>query len=104
MLNKLYADFKRGDDFYQISNNYRSSDLGEYYFIFDESVVKSGKVQALITDSDENGIPLNRPYIDVKSDDLFYYPITIGQMGLSYSIHLNSKLLFMNCQSQKFNF
>jgi len=91
MLNKLYADFKRGDDFYQISENYQSPDLGEYYFIFDESVVKSGKVQALITDSDENGIPLNRPYIDVKSDDLFYYPITIGQMGLSvFQTYLNT--------------
>ena len=91
MAKKLYADFKRGDDFYQISENYQSPELGEYYFIFDESVVKSGKVQALITESDENGIPLNRPYIDVKSDDLFYYPITIGQMGLSvFQTYLNT--------------
>ncbi|MBT6469791.1 MAG: hypothetical protein HOK52_00850, partial [Candidatus Marinimicrobia bacterium] len=91
MIRKLCANFRRGASFYQISNNCDSSELGEYYFIFDEAIVKSGKVQSLITESDENGIPLNRPYIDVKSDDLFYYPITIGQMGLSvFQTYLNT--------------
>ncbi len=91
-MKKIIADFKRGSDFYEISSDVNSSQLGEYYFIFDENIVRSRKVQSLIADYDENGIPLNRPYIDVLSSELVYYPITIGQVGLSvFHTYLNTK-------------
>tara|TARA_Y100000590_G_scaffold470290_1_gene663365 strand:+ start:2669 stop:3664 length:996 start_codon:yes stop_codon:yes gene_type:complete len=83
MLNKLYKDLTRGKDFYSIAEDVHSQELGNYYFVFDESRVRAGKDQALITDFDENGIPLNKPYVDVDSDKLIYFPISIGQMGLS---------------------
>jgi hypothetical protein len=83
MFKKVVEDFNRGSDFYEISDDFDSPKLGEYYLLFDEDVVRSRKVQSLIADYDENGIPLNRPYIDVSSDGLVYYPITIGQVGLS---------------------
>jgi hypothetical protein len=83
MLNKLYRDLTRGKNFYTIAKEVHSQELGEYYFVFDEARVRSGKDQALITDFDENGIPLNKTYVDVESDKLIYFPISIGQMGLS---------------------
>lgn len=83
MLNKLYRDLTRGKNFYTIAQEVHSQELGEYYFVFDEARVRSGKDQALITDFDENGIPLNKTYVDVESDKLIYFPISIGQMGLS---------------------
>ena len=92
MLKKVLADFNRGSDFYKISNDMTSTKLGEYYLIFEESVVRLGKVQSLITDYDSNGIPMNRPYIDVLSSESVYYPITIGQVGLSvFHTYLNSQ-------------
>ena len=61
-----------------------SSQLEEYYLIFEKNIVGSWrKVQSLIAKYDENGIPLNRPYIDGSSSELVYYPITIVQLGLS---------------------
>jgi hypothetical protein len=37
----------------------------------------------LLKQFDENGIPLNSTYIDVKTPRLHYYPISIGQFGLA---------------------
>ena len=92
MLNKLYKDLTRGKNFYSIADDVHSQQLREYYFVFDESRVRTGKDQALITDFDENGIPLNKTYIDVDSKGLIYFPISIGQMGLSvFHTYLNSK-------------
>lgn len=83
MAKKLWRDLTRGKDFYPISSETHSKKLGEYYFVFDEIRVRTGKDQALITSFDKNGIPLNKTYIDVESDHLVYFPISIGQMGLS---------------------
>jgi len=83
MLNKLYQDLTRGKNFYSIAGDVHSQKLGEYYFLFDEARVRTGKDQALIADFDEDGIPLNKTYVDVESDKLIYFPISIGQMGLS---------------------
>ena len=92
MFKKVIEDFRRGSNFYKISKDMNSTILGEYYIIFDEKIVRSGKVQSLITDYDSNGIPLNRSYIDVDNKNLIYYPITIGQVGLSvFHTYLNSK-------------
>ena len=95
MLNKLYQDLGRGKDFYPIAKEVQSQILHEYYLIFDETRVKTGKDQALITDFDQNGIPLNKTYIDVESDELIYFPISIGQLGLAiYHTYLNTKSEF----------
>ena len=83
MLKKLIVDITRGDDFYIISKEIHENKLGTYYFIFDEQSVRGGKDQALITSFDEDGIPLNNTYIDVESDKLVYFPISIGQLGLA---------------------
>ncbi|MFH1852170.1 MAG: D-glucuronyl C5-epimerase family protein [Candidatus Neomarinimicrobiota bacterium] len=91
MLHKLIWDIKRGDNFYPIGADFRSTELGEYYFVFDEGRVRHGKDQALITDFDENGIPLNSTYIDVAEKRLIYFPISIGQLGLAvYHSYLHS--------------
>lgn len=92
MAKKLYQDLTRGKNFYAISEDVKSKILGEYYLVFDEQRVRTGKDQALITDFDEDGIPLNKTYIDVESDQLVYFPISIGQMGLSvFHTYLNTK-------------
>jgi len=83
MLNKLYWDLTRGKEFYSLSSDVSSSKLREYYILFDERRVRAGKDQALITEFDENGIPLNKTYIDVDSEELVYFPISIGQLGLA---------------------
>jgi hypothetical protein len=75
---------------YRISTNLHS-DILEYPFIFNEKEISSGKKQRLIHSFDEDGIPLIKSYIDVQDDDLHYYPITIGQVGLSvYQTYLAS--------------
>ncbi|MCH8011917.1 MAG: hypothetical protein IIA61_08235 [Candidatus Marinimicrobia bacterium] len=92
MLNKLIWDFKRGKIFYRIADVVSSQKLGEYYFVFDEERVRAGKDQALISSYDENGIPLNKTYIDVSKEKLVYFPITIGQMGLAvYQTYLKTQ-------------
>ena len=91
MLNKVIRDLRRGDNYYQIAADVKSEFLGEYYFVFNEQRISKGKDQALITTTDENGIPLNKTYIDVVEQKLFYFPISIGQMGLSiFHTYLNS--------------
>lgn len=83
MFKKLIIDITRGDNFYSISEEIHGNKLGTYYFIFDEQSVRNGKNQALITSFDKDGIPLNNTYIDVESNDLVYFPISIGQLGLA---------------------
>ena len=55
--------------------------LDYYYFVFNEDRVSKGKDQALIKKFDENGIPINKTYIDVTDKEYVYFPISIGQMG-----------------------
>ncbi len=83
MARKLWWDIRRGDDFYQIADDFKSQTLGEYYFVFNETSVSSGKDQALIKNFDKNGIPLNSTYIDVAEKKMVYFPISIGQLGLA---------------------
>lgn len=83
MVRKLIRDMKRPGDSYTIADDVSSQRLGEFYFVFDEDRVRKGKDQALITDFDENGIPLNKTYVDVESEELVYFPISIGQLGLA---------------------
>ncbi len=83
MLNKLITDLKTPDIRYPLTHDLHSSQLGEYYFIFKEKRVSQGKDQALIKIFDQNGIPINRTYIDVSDKEYVYFPISIGQMGLA---------------------
>jgi hypothetical protein len=54
--------------------------------------VKAGKDQKLISKFDSDGIPLNKTYIDVTEKEYVYFPISIGQVGLSvYHTYLRSK-------------
>ncbi|WP_206082110.1 D-glucuronyl C5-epimerase family protein [Maribellus sediminis] len=92
MFKKLIADFKTPKERYPIAEDLHSSNLGEYYFVFKEKRVSAGKDQALINKFDENGIPINKTYIDVHDKDFVYFPISIGQMGLAvYDTYLNTK-------------
>ncbi len=83
MLKKLLQDLKRPKEAYQLADDIESDNLGYYYFIFQEERLKEGKDQALIKKFDENGIPLNKTYIDVPDTKYIYFPISIGQMGLA---------------------
>ncbi len=83
MLKKLKTDFLRSRQVYPISQSIHDPTLGTYYFVFNESRVSAGKDQALIQRFDKDGIPLNRTYIDVHEQTDVYFPISIGQMGLS---------------------
>jgi hypothetical protein len=83
MLKKILHDFLNTSVRYEISDDLHSSKLGTYYFIFKEERLSKGKDQALINKFDKNGIPINKTYIDVTDKEYIYYPISIGQMGLS---------------------
>lgn len=83
MFKKLVADFKTPKERYPIATDLHTSNLGEYYFVFREERVSVGKDQALIKKFDENGIPINKTYIDVTDKEYVYFPISIGQMGLA---------------------
>ncbi|MCK4558739.1 MAG: hypothetical protein KAV45_03075 [Calditrichia bacterium] len=92
MLEKFISDLQSPKNRYPISKDLHSSQLGHYYFIFDEERVATGKDQKLISQFDENGIPLNKTYIDVSEKDYVYFPISIGQMGLAvYHTYLRTK-------------
>ncbi len=80
MLSKLKADIRNKSEPYKISNDLRSQKLGEYYFLFEED---PSKLNRLITEFDEQGIPVNSAYIDVKNGKPHYYPISIGQYALA---------------------
>jgi hypothetical protein len=95
MLQKLLRDilqlYKR-KPVYTLSYNLHNSVL-DYPFNFREAEIASGKKQRLISEFDENGIPLIKSYIDVADGNArHYYPITIGQVGLSvYQSYTESK-------------
>jgi hypothetical protein len=92
MLNKFLGDIRSPKNRYPIPDDLHSSQLKAYYFIFDEQRIAAGKDQKLISKFDKNGIPLNKTYIDVSEKDHVYFPISIGQMGLSvYHSYLKTK-------------
>ncbi len=92
MMKKILRDFRAPPNRYSIPDDLHSSTLKEYYFIFDEKRVSKGKDQALINKFDENGIPINKTYIDVKEKEFVYFPISIGQMGLAvFHTYLKTK-------------
>jgi hypothetical protein len=65
---------------YSITEDNNNSQLKDYYFQFEENPEKLNK---LIVQFDDNGIPLNTSYIDVEKTKIHYYPISIGQFGLA---------------------
>ena len=83
MFKKFQADLRRPKKAFALSKDLHSQELGEYYFLFKEQRIAAGADQALISKFDENGIPINKTYIDVQDKDYVYFPISIGQMGLS---------------------
>lgn len=92
ILKKFATDLQSPKVRYNISNDLHSNLLKYYYFIFEEERVSAGKDQALISKFDENGIPINKTYIDVTDKDYVYFPISIGQMGLAvFHTYLRTK-------------
>lgn len=90
-LLRLLRDFTN-PTMYAIANDLTSSTLGHYYLLFDEEKVENqkGAVKSFVLD--ENGIPLTPTYVDVEDQDFVYFPITIGQYGLSiYHTYLKTK-------------
>lgn len=83
MLRKLINDILRDRQIYELSDDMHSNQLGKYYLVFAEDRLSKGKDQALITKFNQNGIPINKTYIDVIDKDYVYFPISIGQMGLA---------------------
>ena len=83
MLDKLVFDLKFPKRPYPLGENLHGQELQEYYFVFEEKSIAAGKKQKLIKRFDENGIPINQTYVDVEDKDYVYFPISIGQMGLS---------------------
>jgi hypothetical protein len=77
---------------WEISDDLKSHKLGEYYFIFTEKAMhnQKGGQKSIILDND--GIPQNSTYVDVKDKKFVYFPITIGQVGLAvFYTYLQSK-------------
>lgn len=67
----------------------RGATLNYYYFHFKEV---PGKLNKLIADFDNDGVPLNTTYIDVVEKKLHYYPISIGQYALAvFHSYLDTK-------------
>ncbi len=92
MFKKFKDDLRRPKKAFALSKDLHSQTLGEYYFLFKEQRIAKGADQALISKFDKNGIPINKTYIDVKDKDYVYFPISIGQMGLSvYHTFLETK-------------
>lgn len=77
MLRKLMRDLQA---YTPVVNSRNKGELAEYYFVFEEN---PKRLNRLIQDYDNNGIPLNGTYIDVTDKKLHYYPISIGQYGLA---------------------
>jgi hypothetical protein len=77
MIKKLLYDLRSSPPDIYIDKEER---LGYYYLKFQQN---PQKLNRLISQFDENGIPLNKAYIDVENPKLHYYPISIGQYGLS---------------------
>ena len=92
MFEKFRKDLHRPKQAFALSKDLHSQTLGEYYFLFEENRIAAGEDQALISTFDEHGIPINKTYIDVVDKDYVYFPISIGQMGLSvFHSYLKSK-------------
>jgi len=92
MFKKFTTDLKSPKVRYNISNDLHSNLLKYYYFVFEEERVSAGKDQALISKWDNNGIPINKTYIDVTEKKYVYFPITIGQVGLAvFHTYLKTK-------------
>lgn len=92
MLNKFLVDLRSPKRHYGIADDLHSRQLGYYYFLFKEEHVASGENQRLIKQFDQNGIPVNKTYIDVSDKEYVYFPISIGQMGLAvYHTYLETK-------------
>lgn len=103
MLDKFCKDLKTPKERYQLSNDISGNKLGYYYFLFKENRVATGKDQALINKFDKNGIPINRTYIDVTDKEYVYFPISIGQMGLSvFHTYLETKSEYDKSRFMKF--
>ena len=66
MIKKLFWDIFNLYQ-YPITKDIVSSDLGEYYFVFDEKRIKKGKDQRSIVGFDKNGIPITKKYIDARN-------------------------------------
>lgn len=80
MVGKLWGDLQSLSSKpieYKVS---ASEKLGHYSLLFQSDPKTLNK---LITDFDENGVPLNASYVDVEEANLHYYPISIGQYGLA---------------------
>ena len=92
MLIKFSRDLHSSKHVYGLCKDMHLKQLGEYYFLFEEERMSKGKDQRLISQFDENGIPLNKTYIDVQSKEYVYFPISIGQMGLAvFHTYLRTK-------------
>lgn len=93
MLNKFRRDIRSPRPRYAIPGDLNSQQLKDYYFIFDEARVAGGPDQPLINKFDENGIPVNKTYIDVEEQDYVYFPISIGQLALAvYQTYIKTQL------------
>ena len=81
MMKKFWTDLASLRRDIPISSEKTTQKLGVYYFPFQEDFAKLNK---LLDSFDEQGIPLNKSYIDVETNNkLHYYPISIGQYGLA---------------------
>lgn len=102
MLDKFRRDLQTPKQRYPLTVDVHSQELKEYYFVFTEDRVSSGADQPLINRFDENGIPINKTYIDVSDKEYVYFPISIGQLGLAifhsylYSNNEKDKNRFIN--------
>jgi heparosan-N-sulfate-glucuronate 5-epimerase len=61
----------------------KNKKLEEYYLLFDENDMQQQKGGQKSFEFDKDGIPIVPSYIDVDDNEFHYYPITIGQYGLS---------------------
>ncbi|MDX9780371.1 MAG: D-glucuronyl C5-epimerase family protein, partial [bacterium] len=83
MLKKFRRDMRAPRPRYAIAEDLHSRQLKDYYFIFEEARVAGGPDQPLISKFDENGIPVNKTYVDVREQEYVYFPISIGQLALA---------------------
>lgn len=87
MLGKLRRDFNNNK--HVPIGDCRGQELSRYYINFKGA---PDKLNALIADFDDDGVPLNTTYIDVEEKKLHYYPISIGQYALAvFHTYLDTK-------------
>ena len=80
MARKLMYDFQALYSTVPVFEGQYAEQLGIYYIDFPDDL---NGLNRLISGFDKNGVPLNKPYIDVKEKIDRYYPISIGQYGLA---------------------